>query len=179
MGFGPLKSPLCVAVPEVELMYKQPYIQAKFSVYRTFRLYTYSLPNTCFFNAKCLTQASTLIFITLSLNMLTMYLAQDLYGNFHRDQAKVHQTISIFLALQITYELGYDGGAFFSPDGKRLVFRASRPKTRKEIAKYKVWRRVIISFLQKILTLSRNSSNTILSSQLRWNCLLLMQMAVT
>src|SRR5574337_598801 len=28
---------------------------------------------------------------------------------------------------QITFGLGYDGGAFFSPDGKRLVFRASRP----------------------------------------------------
>ncbi|RCN28691.1 WD40-like protein [Ancylostoma caninum] len=37
----------------------------------------------------------------------------------------------------VTYELGYDGGAFFSPDGKRLVFRASRPKTHEDIAKYK------------------------------------------
>lgn len=37
---------------------------------------------------------------------------------------------------QITNETGYDGGAFFSPDGKRLVYRASRPKNKTEIAKY-------------------------------------------
>lgn len=29
--------------------------------------------------------------------------------------------------LQLTDELGYDGGAFFSPDSKRIVWRASRP----------------------------------------------------
>jgi len=28
---------------------------------------------------------------------------------------------------QVTDVLGYDGGAFFSPDGQKLVFRASRP----------------------------------------------------
>jgi Tol biopolymer transport system component len=38
---------------------------------------------------------------------------------------------------QITFGLGYDGGAFFSPDGKKLVFRASRPKTDGEIKEYK------------------------------------------
>jgi Tol biopolymer transport system component len=38
---------------------------------------------------------------------------------------------------QITNELGYDGGAFFSPDGTQLVFRASRPKTKAEIDSYK------------------------------------------
>lgn len=38
---------------------------------------------------------------------------------------------------QITNGLGYDGGAFFSPDGKQLVFRASRPTTPEEIAEYK------------------------------------------
>ena len=38
---------------------------------------------------------------------------------------------------QITNELGYDGGAFSSPDGKKLVFRASRPKTEDEIKEYK------------------------------------------
>jgi Tol biopolymer transport system component len=37
---------------------------------------------------------------------------------------------------QITSGLGYDGGAFFSPDGNRLVFRASRPKTEEEIKEY-------------------------------------------
>ena len=29
--------------------------------------------------------------------------------------------------LQLTDELGYDGGAFFSPDGSQIVWRASRP----------------------------------------------------
>jgi Tol biopolymer transport system component len=38
---------------------------------------------------------------------------------------------------QVTNKLGYDGGAFFSPDGTRLVFRASRPKTPEEIKTYK------------------------------------------
>jgi len=38
---------------------------------------------------------------------------------------------------QVTTGLGYDGGAFFSPDGKMLVFRASRPKTDEEIRHYK------------------------------------------
>jgi len=33
--------------------------------------------------------------------------------------------------------LGYDGGAFFSPDGKKLVFRSSRPKTKEDIKVYK------------------------------------------
>ena len=38
---------------------------------------------------------------------------------------------------QITFELGYDGGAFFSPDGNKLVFRSSRPKTPEEQQEYK------------------------------------------
>jgi Tol biopolymer transport system component len=33
--------------------------------------------------------------------------------------------------------LGYDGGAFFSPNGQQLVFRASRPETPEEIKEYK------------------------------------------
>jgi Tol biopolymer transport system component len=37
---------------------------------------------------------------------------------------------------QITKDLGYDGGAFFSPDSKKLIFRASRPKTEEEIKHY-------------------------------------------
>jgi Tol biopolymer transport system component len=37
---------------------------------------------------------------------------------------------------QITSGLGYDGGAFFSPDGQKLVFRASRPQTPEAIANY-------------------------------------------
>ena len=38
---------------------------------------------------------------------------------------------------QVTNEIGYDGGAFFSNDGKKLVFRASRPKTEEDIFEYK------------------------------------------
>ncbi len=38
---------------------------------------------------------------------------------------------------QITDELGYDGGAFFSPDGSKIIFRASRPKTEEDIKEYK------------------------------------------
>jgi Tol biopolymer transport system component len=38
--------------------------------------------------------------------------------------------------VQITDQLGYDGGAFFSPDGKKLVFRSSRPKTEEEVKEY-------------------------------------------
>jgi Tol biopolymer transport system component len=38
---------------------------------------------------------------------------------------------------QVTFELGYDGGAFFSPDGTKLIFRSSRPKTEEEIKEYK------------------------------------------
>ena len=38
---------------------------------------------------------------------------------------------------QFTFGLGYDGGAFFSHDSKKLVFRSSRPKTESEIKEYK------------------------------------------
>ena len=34
-------------------------------------------------------------------------------------------------------EIGYDGGAFFSPDSKRIVYRASHPTDQAEIDKYK------------------------------------------
>ncbi|GIX41300.1 MAG: hypothetical protein KatS3mg129_1033 [Leptospiraceae bacterium] len=39
--------------------------------------------------------------------------------------------------IQLTNELGYDGGAFFSRDSKKIVWRASRPKTKEEIKLYK------------------------------------------
>jgi len=38
---------------------------------------------------------------------------------------------------QITNILGYDGGAWFSHDGKKIVWRASRPKTEEEVKEYK------------------------------------------
>jgi Tol biopolymer transport system component len=37
---------------------------------------------------------------------------------------------------RLTFEKGYDGGPFFSPDGSKIVFRASRPKTEEEFRDY-------------------------------------------
>lgn len=37
---------------------------------------------------------------------------------------------------RITHELGYDGGAYFSPDSKMIVWRAGHPKTEEEKAEY-------------------------------------------
>lgn len=38
---------------------------------------------------------------------------------------------------QLTHELGYDGGPFFSPDRKWIVYRAYHPKTDQETTEYK------------------------------------------
>jgi Tol biopolymer transport system component len=38
---------------------------------------------------------------------------------------------------RLTHTEGYDGGAFFSADGKRLVWRASRPTTPEQLADYR------------------------------------------
>jgi TolB protein len=38
---------------------------------------------------------------------------------------------------QLTHELGYDGGAFFSDDGKKIAYRSEQPKTPEQIADYK------------------------------------------
>jgi Tol biopolymer transport system component len=38
---------------------------------------------------------------------------------------------------RLTNTPGYDGGAFFSADGKRIVYRASRPETEAELADYR------------------------------------------
>ncbi len=38
---------------------------------------------------------------------------------------------------QITKKPGYDGGAVFSRDGKKLVWRANYPKNAEEMARYK------------------------------------------
>ncbi|MGQ0703748.1 MAG: TolB family protein [Gemmatimonadales bacterium] len=37
---------------------------------------------------------------------------------------------------RITHRVGYDGGAFFSPDGKRIVWRAGYPQTAADTAEY-------------------------------------------
>jgi Tol biopolymer transport system component len=38
---------------------------------------------------------------------------------------------------RITHAVGYDGGAWFSRDGKRIIWRASRPESDEEIREYK------------------------------------------
>jgi Tol biopolymer transport system component len=38
---------------------------------------------------------------------------------------------------RLTREPGYDGGAFFSPDGRRIVYRASRPEGEAALADYR------------------------------------------
>lgn len=38
---------------------------------------------------------------------------------------------------RVTSDLGYDGGAFFTHDGKRLIYRAYHPQTEKEKAEYR------------------------------------------
>jgi Tol biopolymer transport system component len=40
-------------------------------------------------------------------------------------------------ARQLTHTLGYDGGPWWSPDGKHICFRAYHPQTPEEIADYK------------------------------------------
>ena len=42
---------------------------------------------------------------------------------------------------QLTDELGYDGGPFWSYDGKKIVYRAEHPKTEEQIRTTKIyWR---------------------------------------
>lgn len=54
----------------------------------------------------------------------------DLYvGKLDRFGTMIHPR-------RITQELGYDGGAVFSPDCKRIAWQAARPRTRKERAEY-------------------------------------------
>jgi Tol biopolymer transport system component len=40
-------------------------------------------------------------------------------------------------AKRLTHQLGYDGGPFFSPDGKWIVYRAHHPTAGDEVARYK------------------------------------------
>ncbi|MCA1574403.1 MAG: hypothetical protein LC770_07685 [Acidobacteria bacterium] len=37
---------------------------------------------------------------------------------------------------RVTNELGYDGGPFFSPDGRQIVYRAHHPQTEKDKSDY-------------------------------------------
>ena len=44
---------------------------------------------------------------------------------------------NLSVQVQDLHELGYDGGPFFSPDGKLIVYRAHHPKDAKEVSDYK------------------------------------------
>jgi Tol biopolymer transport system component len=37
---------------------------------------------------------------------------------------------------RLTHQKGYDGGPFFSADGKMIVYRAYHPKDKKELEEY-------------------------------------------
>jgi Tol biopolymer transport system component len=61
---------------------------------------------------------------------------------------------------RLTTALGYDGGAFFSPDGKQIVFRAYRPRTPEEIADYRALLRENLIRPSKLEILVMNADGT-------------------
>jgi Tol biopolymer transport system component len=63
--------------------------------------------------------------------------------------------------VRLTNTLGYDGGAFFSADGKRIVFRASRPEGEAEIAEYRALlaQRIVRPGKLEIYTMSADGSD--------------------
>jgi len=47
---------------------------------------------------------------------------------------------------RLTDRTGYDGGPWFSPDGKKIAWRAWYPQTEEEKAMWRTaWRRIILS----------------------------------
>ncbi len=62
--------------------------------------------------------------------------------------------------VRLTSTLGYDGGAFFSADGRRIVFRASRPEGPAEEAEYRALlaRRLVRPGKLEIYTMSADGS---------------------
>ncbi len=63
--------------------------------------------------------------------------------------------------VRLTDVPGYDGGAFFSADGKRIVFRASRPAGEAELAEYRALlaRRLVRPGRLEIYTMNADGSN--------------------
>ncbi len=62
---------------------------------------------------------------------------------------------------RLTSEPGYDGGAFFSADGKRIVYRASRPAPGKEMDDYRALlaRKLVRPGKLEIMTMDADGSN--------------------
>jgi TolB protein len=62
---------------------------------------------------------------------------------------------------QLTDEIGYDGGPFFSWDGKKIVYRAYHPKTEKEISEYKdlISEKMIKPMSLQIMVMDLDGSN--------------------
>jgi Tol biopolymer transport system component len=63
--------------------------------------------------------------------------------------------------VRLTSTPGYDGGAFFSADGKRIVFRASRPEGDAELAEYRALlaRKLVRPGKLEIYTMDADGSN--------------------
>jgi len=63
--------------------------------------------------------------------------------------------------VRLTRTAGYDGGAFFGPDGRRIVYRASRPSTPGELADYQglLARRLVRPGKLEIFVMDANGGN--------------------
>ena len=62
---------------------------------------------------------------------------------------------------RLTFETGYDGGAFFSPDSKQIVYRGSHPKTEAETKRYKdlLAQHLIVPTTFEVWTMNADGSN--------------------
>ena len=61
----------------------------------------------------------------------------DRHGDLDLYVGKIDSLNSLVEIKRVTKQLGYDGGAFFSPDCKKIVWRASRPQPGKEAEEYR------------------------------------------
>lgn len=62
---------------------------------------------------------------------------------------------------RLTNELGYDGGAFFSPDSKMIVYRGSHPQIPAEVARYKdlLAKHLIVPTIFEVWIMNADGSN--------------------
>jgi Tol biopolymer transport system component len=61
----------------------------------------------------------------------------------------------------LTNEVGYDGGAFFSPDSKMIVYRRSAPRTEAEIKRYKdlLAQHLVVPTIFEVWVMNADGSN--------------------